>query len=427
MSFFSFLSTRQRAVLVPCLIAASPVATAIGSYAGWSAGLSLSVSVGFSALAAFVFLDGMSALGQFSGGLKNAIGRMAEGDLTQDIDGGATETGAILQSLQGLQLGLRDAFGQIRSGADSLTTAASEIASGGQDLSVRTEQAASNLQQAASAMEQVNYTVKTTAESARTANQLAANAADTARRGGEVVGEVVNNMRDISDSSRKIADIIGVIDGIAFQTNILALNAAVEAARAGEQGRGFAVVASEVRSLAGRSAQAAREIKSLIGASVDKVESGARLVESAGATMQDIVGSVRRVSDIIGEITAATTEQSEGIEAVNGAVSQLDQMTQQNAALVEESAAAAESLKEHAGRLSDVVKHYRTPGGLGHASSSPVTYAAATRNPPAPAKPAAKASQVPAPVRASAPAPAARAPQPVATATAAGDTEWESF
>jgi methyl-accepting chemotaxis protein len=249
---------------------------------------------------------------------------------------------------------------QVRSSADSIGVAAAEIASGNLDLSQRTEQAASSLQQTSSSMEQLTGTVRQTADSARTANQLASSASTVAQRGGAVVSEVVATMEDINQSSRKIADIIGTIDGIAFQTNILALNAAVEAARAGEQGRGFAVVASEVRSLAQRSAAAAREIKSLIGASVDKVESGSRLVQDAGATMGEIVASVQRVSDVIGEISAAAAEQSSGIGQVNGAVSSLDRMTQQNAALVEQSAAAAESLKDQAARLTTLVATFQT-------------------------------------------------------------------
>jgi methyl-accepting chemotaxis protein len=224
---------------------------------------------------------------------------------------------------------------------------------------VRTEQTATNLQRASSSTEQLNTTVHQSAESARQAFELAGNASTVAARGGEVVGQVVLTMEEINVSARKISDIIGVIDGIAFQTNILALNAAVEAARAGEQGRGFAVVASEVRSLAGRSAEAAKEIKTLIGVSVAKVDSGSRLVASAGETMSEIVGSVQRVSDMIGQISAASNEQSEGISHVNLAVSELDQMTQQNAALVEESAAAAESLREQAQRLAQVVATFK--------------------------------------------------------------------
>ena len=248
---------------------------------------------------------------------------------------------------------------QVRASAGSVTTASDEIASGNHDLSSRTEQAASSLQQTASAMEQLTATVRNSAESARQANQLAASAAEVAERGGSVVSQVVSTMDEINASSKKIADIIGVIDGIAFQTNILALNAAVEAARAGEQGRGFAVVASEVRSLAQRSAEAAKEIKGLIGASVERVEAGSKLVADAGQTMGEIVGSVQRVSDIIGEITAAAAEQSDGIGQVNTAVTQLDQMTQQNAALVEESTAAAESLRTQAQRLAQALAGFR--------------------------------------------------------------------
>ncbi len=287
-------------------------------------------------------------------------GRIADGDLSHHIDvQGSDELAEMTRVLQRMQLSLASIVGQVRESAESIQTASHEVAVGNQDLSQRTEQTASNLQQAASSMEQLTGTVKQSADSARQANQLAASAAEVAQRGGHVVSQVVTTMNEINASSKKIADIIGVIDGIAFQTNILALNAAVEAARAGEQGRGFAVVASEVRSLAGRSAEAAKEIKGLIGASVDKVEAGSRLVIDAGATMTEIVGSVQRVSDIIGEITAAASEQSDGIAQVNTSVVQLDQMTQQNAALVEESAAAAESLKQQAGSLAKVVSTFR--------------------------------------------------------------------
>jgi methyl-accepting chemotaxis protein len=286
--------------------------------------------------------------------------RIAEGDLTSEVRAERDdETGRLLQAIASMQDRLSALVGHIRLAADAIETASSEVASGNQDLSQRTEQAASNLQQTASSMEQLTGTVKQSAEAARQANQLASSAAEVAARGGSVVSDVVTTMDQITHSSKKIADIIGVIDGIAFQTNILALNAAVEAARAGEQGRGFAVVAGEVRSLAGRSAEAAKEIKSLIGASVERVETGSRLVAAAGATMKEIVGSVQRVSDIIAAITASSAEQSEGIGQVNTAVTQLDQMTQQNAALVEEGAAAAESLKEQAQRLAQMVGTFR--------------------------------------------------------------------
>ena len=281
---------------------------------------------------------------------------MAGGDLSQPITSeGRDEVAELLQGLQHMQRSLHGVIGGLRQSALSIRTSSSEVAGGSQDLSSRTEQAAASLQQTASSMEQLSTNVRQNAESARTANQLVASAADAATRGGEVVTQVVATMEQISSSSGRIGDIIGVIDGIAFQTNILALNAAVEAARAGEQGRGFAVVASEVRSLAQRSAEAAREIKTLIGASVETVEGGAALVRHAGDSMQEIVASVKRVSDIIGEITAASSEQSDGIGQVNAAVSQLDEMTQQNAALVEQSAAAAESLNDHAVRLAEAV------------------------------------------------------------------------
>jgi len=305
-----------------------------------------------------------SVFAQLGGDPQRAMDVMAEvadGNLETEI--ADAPPGSLLGGLQRMITSVRSTLVQVRNSTDSIGTASAEIATGNQDLSSRTEQTASNLQQAASSMEQLTGTVKQSADSARQANQLASSAAEVAARGGVVVSQVVATMDDINASSKKIADIIGVIDGIAFQTNILALNAAVEAARAGEQGRGFAVVASEVRSLAQRSAEAAKEIKGLIGASVDKVEGGAKLVADAGKTMSEIVGSVKRVSDIIGEITAASAEQSQGIGEVNASVTQLDQMTQQNAALVEQSAAAAESLKEQAVRLAQVVGTFR----LGHA------------------------------------------------------------
>jgi methyl-accepting chemotaxis protein len=286
--------------------------------------------------------------------------RVASGDLSAMAASTATdECGQLLKALAEMQGALSSMIRGIRASTDSIGTASGEIASGNHDLSQRTEQTASNLQETAAAMEQLTATVKQSADSARQADQLASSAADTAARGGSVVSQVVTTMDEINASSKKVVDIIAVIDGIAFQTNILALNAAVEAARAGEQGRGFAVVAGEVRTLAQRSAQAAKEIKSLIGASVERVDAGSQLVADAGRTMQEIVGSVQRVSDIIGEITAAASEQSQGIGQINTAVAQLDQMTQQNAALVEESAAAAQSLRDQAERLAGSVRTFR--------------------------------------------------------------------
>jgi methyl-accepting chemotaxis protein len=288
---------------------------------------------------------------------------ITQGDLTQSIAiDGKDELSRLVQALGGMQEALARIVGEVRRSADGIGTASAQIASGNQDLSTRTEQAASSLQQTASSMEQINGTVRQSADAARQASQMAVANAEVAARGGQVVGQVVTSMEEINQSSRKIGDIIGVIDGIAFQTNILALNAAVEAARAGEQGRGFAVVAAEVRNLAQRSAEAAKEIKTLIGNSVDKVDMGSRLVAEAGSTISEIVANADKVSAFISDITTAANEQSSGMGQVSGAVSQLDQMTQQNAALVEESAAAAESLKDQAARLADVVRVFRLSG-----------------------------------------------------------------
>jgi methyl-accepting chemotaxis protein len=287
---------------------------------------------------------------------------VAEGDLTTPIVLRRGDTDSLMARLARMQRGLADAVGKVRLGAESVATASAQIAQGNQDLSGRTEQQASALQQTAATMEQLGTTVRHNADNARQANQLAQGASSVAIKGGGVVGEVVSTMKDINDSSRRISDIIAVIDGIAFQTNILALNAAVEAARAGEQGRGFAVVAGEVRSLAQRSAEAAREIKSLIGASVERVEKGSVLVDEAGRTMQDIVGAIRRVTDVVGEISSASTEQSSGVAQVSEAVSGMDRSTQQNAALVEQSAAAAESLRQQAQQLLDAVAVFRLDG-----------------------------------------------------------------
>jgi methyl-accepting chemotaxis protein len=368
---------------------------------------------------------------------------VAAGDLTVRVHSDAKdEIGDLVRALGRMAERLAESLQTVRQASDEIGHAAAEIASGNADLSHRTEQSASSLQQTASSMEELTGTVRQTADSADTANQLAASASDVARRGGEVVTQVVSTMNEINASSKKISDIIGTIDGIAFQTNILALNAAVEAARAGEQGRGFAVVASEVRSLAQRSAQAAREIKALIGASVDRVEAGSKLVTDAGSTMSEIVASVQRVSDIIGEISNAAGQQSAGIGQVGSAVSQLDGMTQQNAALVEESAAAADSLRQQAEKLTAVVSRFQlgdavrtavqppqpfrvlspaAPGTPRVAAQQAVSKAASkTVNKPAKASVAARATPKPASKPALVPAPAAA---PVAAA----DDSWETF
>ena len=301
--------------------------------------------------------------------LGSAMTLVSHGDLTQPFHSTRNdEVGRLIREVETMRAQFNQTLSSVRHSVDSINTASAEIATGNVDLSTRTEQTASNLQQTTASMEQLTGTVRHSAESAAQANQLAASATETARRGGVVVGEVVSTMDQINASSKKIGDIVGVIDGIAFQTNILALNAAVEAARAGEQGRGFAVVASEVRSLAARSAEAAKEIKSLIGASMERVEGGSRLVARAGSTMTEIVASVQRVSHIIGEITAATASQSGGIGQVSVAMNELDQMTQQNAALVEQSAAAAESLKEQTTRLAHVIDTFRLDATHVHAA-----------------------------------------------------------
>jgi methyl-accepting chemotaxis protein len=311
---------------------------------------------------------------------------VAAGDLTGRIEvSSQDETGLLLQALKHMNDNLVNIVGQVHQGTSTIASASSQIASGNQDLSSRTEQQAGSLEETASSMEELTATVKQNADNARQANHLAASASDVARKGGDVVAQVVDTMGSINASANKIADIIGVIDGIAFQTNILALNAAVEAARAGEQGRGFAVVAAEVRNLAQRSAAAAKEIKALIGDSVEKVAAGSKLVDQAGATMGEIVASIERVTDIMAEITAASLEQSAGIEQVNQAISEMDQVTQQNSSLVEEAAAAANSLQEQAGNLMQVVGAFKLAGNA-MPLQRPAPAAAAVRAAAPPAK-----------------------------------------
>ena len=343
---------------------------------------------------------------------------VASGDLSARIVvNSSDETGRLLGALKAMNDGLLDVVAQVRHGTDSIATASSEIAAGNLDLSSRTEEQASSLEETASAMEELTSTVKQNADNARQANQLAKSASEVAVRGGDIVSQVVDTMGTINQSSKKIVDIIAVIDGIAFQTNILALNAAVEAARAGEQGRGFAVVATEVRNLAHRSASAAKEIKELIAASVANVDTGSRLVNEAGQTMGDIVDSIVRVTDIMGEITSATHEQTLGIEQINMAIAQMDEVTQQNAALVEQAAAASQSMQEQAGELAQVVSFFKT--GTAVPAAKPVTKLAAVRS----SKPA-----VAAPVRAPLQRPQRKAvANPSPAASRSSDSEWEEF
>jgi methyl-accepting chemotaxis protein len=345
---------------------------------------------------------------------------VAAGDLTSRIDASAKdETGHLLLALQDMNTSLQDIVGQVRSGTDTIATASSQISSGNLDLSSRTEQQASSLEETASAVEQLTSTVKQNGDNARQANQMAASASDVALKGGSIVAQVVQTMGSINASSRKIVDIIGVIDGIAFQTNILALNAAVEAARAGEQGRGFAVVATEVRNLAQRSAGAAKEIKELIGDSVDKVEAGSRLVNEAGATMDEIVASVKRVTDIMGEIAAASHEQELGIDQIHQSITEMDGVTQQNAALVEQAAAAAASLHEQADTLADVVSVFKLDGTHMQMASAARAAAPAARQIGAGVSPIGK--------RIEPASPGKPAPARLARAAKVANDEWEEF
>ena len=345
--------------------------------------------------------------------------KVAAGELTSHVVvEGKDETSALQQALKDMNDSLVKTVSDVRNGTETITVASREIASGNADLSARTETQASSLEETASSMEELTSTVKQNADNSRQANQLAVSASSVAEQGGKVVAQVVDTMGSIKDSSRKIVDIIGVIDGIAFQTNILALNAAVEAARAGEQGRGFAVVASEVRNLAQRSAGAAKEIKGLIGDSVDKVDAGSRLVDEAGQTMGLVVTSIRQVADIMGEITAATQEQSHGIEEVNQAIAQMDQMTQQNAALVEEAAAAAESMQEQAQKLAGAVSIFKLRGEqMAPAVSAPVM----------PVRTAVAAAKAPVARVAMAKPEGRTAPPPAKKLAAASGDDWEEF
>jgi methyl-accepting chemotaxis protein len=387
----------------------------------------------------------LSQLGSEPGYAAEITRRISAGDLSGEIILKPNDQTSLLHAIKSMRDRFATIVSQVRQGSESVATASAEIAQGNQDLSGRTEQQASSLEETAASMEELSSTVKQNADSARQANQLAMNASSVAVQGGMVVTQVVETMKDINESSRKISDIISVIDGIAFQTNILALNAAVEAARAGEQGRGFAVVASEVRSLAGRSAEAAKEIKALIGASVERVEHGNALVDQAGTTMTEVVDSIKRVTDIMGEISAASNEQSLGVSQVGEAVTLMDQATQQNAALVEEMAAAAGSLRTQANDLVQVVAVFKLESGESFHSVTPTTAAvrshkpgappfkgterraqgvpkgAAARATPPPAKPKPKAAS------GTAVAPAKPAPATKPAATSGASDDWEAF
>ena len=408
----------------------------------WIAIVSLIVGLPVAALFSYYLIAGLSRALSRAVEVANAV---AHGDLSQKIDvQGKDEVALLMKALSEMSTSLVAVVSSVRQGSEGVATASAEIAQGNNDLSARTEQQASALEQTAASMEELGATVRQNADSARSANQLAMSASTIAIEGGNVVGQVVETMKGINESSRKIADIISVIDGIAFQTNILALNAAVEAARAGEQGRGFAVVASEVRSLAGRSAEAAKEIKSLIGTSVERVEHGTTLVDQAGTTMAEVVSSIKRVTDLMGEISAASNEQALGVAQVGEAVTQMDQATQQNAALVEEMAAAASSLKGQAQELVQTVAVFRLADGMASqtartqvrsTSPTPVSFPGAERR-TLPGASAARKPASPSPKKAPGAASRPKATVAIAHSTpktqpkpapAGGDADWESF
>ena len=412
-----FAMTEQRSALVlkednesyilnrNILIGASVLSIVLAALAGW-----------------LITRQLLKALGAEPRQLCEAVSLLAAGDLTGELGVASNDSASVLAALQRMQVSLTSVVSSVRLDSDTVSLAAAEISSGNNDLSMRTEQQASSLEETASSMEELTSTVRKNADNAREANVLATTASDVASKGGAVVGQVMGTMDLISESSRKIVDIISVIDGIAFQTNILALNAAVEAARAGEQGRGFAVVATEVRGLAQRSASAAKEIKALIDDSVNRVDAGARLAAQAGTTMTEVVASVERVSNIIAEITIASQEQSTGIEQINQAVAQMDSVTQQNASLVEEAAAAAESLRDQASHLVQTVSIFKTRDS--HVAVPAPAPARASANTNASAKPL---RLVPAPASSPAKRQAAPAKQRTAQAEAVTAGDWEEF
>ncbi|KVK82619.1 methyl-accepting chemotaxis protein [Burkholderia sp. MSMB1498] len=382
-------------------------------------------ALGAAVIAAILIARGlMRSLGAEPAALGDVTRRVANGDLSPVAGAHSAPSGSVLASMGDMQASLVRLIGQVRTAADGIATGSSQIATGNQDLSSRTEHQASSLQETASSMEELTSTVRQNAENAQQASSLAANASEIAQKGSAVVGQVVDTMTDISQSSEKVAEITGIIEGIAFQTNILALNAAVEAARAGEQGRGFAVVASEVRSLAQRSSSAAKEIKDLISASVQKIHDGSTLAGEAGKTMTEVTQAVGRVTDIMGEIAAASGEQSRGIEQVNQAIAQMDEVTQQNAALVEEAAAASKSLEEQGRQLTQAVAFFRAnmDGAAQHTQHAHHAQHTAQT----PAKPKAKAKRSEAAPRAAHAAPTFSKPAPALAAATATD-DWQTF
>lgn len=400
---------------------------ALASTAAWLLAFCAVVVIG-AALAGWLLVRSMmKQLGAEPATAAEVVGAVARGDLSARIDLMPGDTNSLLAHIKEMQGSLVRVVTDVRQNAESVATASAEISQGNNDLSQRTEEQASALEETAASMEQLNATVKQNADNARQANQLALGASTVAIKGGDVVGRVVETMKGINDSSKKIADIISVIDGIAFQTNILALNAAVEAARAGEQGRGFAVVASEVRNLAGRSAEAAKEIKSLISASVERVEEGAVLVDQAGVTMTEVVSSIKRVTDIMGEISGASDQQSAGVQQVGEAIAQMDQVTQQNAALVEESAAAAETLTRQAQALVQVVAVFNLAQGT-HAPMPVATAVVPVQRAERRGPDRAKNVTRPAFGKTAVARTAQRAPvEPAPAASRTGTDEWESF